>query len=355
MGPASATLIIGKPTNKTKSASASRDPSLFFFFFFSLYFYFLIRNENKPPACCIFPGLPQPGRCSRVEKGATLSKARLSETQNGLLPFQNKITGFAHQIICRRHQAIGNEGQMKGGNVLVLSHSLISNTPSSSNDFESTYRQSPSVLLPPWKDQPGEAAQGHPGGKCPPKSPGSPPPAAAPAPCRPAGMAWDGMEWDKMGWDGMAALWPPRSLILYFHAGSQRCRGSGEVMGPGRWRWEPRCGQHTGTTKGSGGRKAPAEVLGEGSRDRPGERAGGPGARWAARETRWARPGSPESSWPRRKDGNNKQTGKDVRLRWSGGRGAAVRCSRRHRSRALANSFFFFFFFLFCSAPQVVF
>ncbi|XP_042635467.1 homeobox protein EMX2 isoform X2 [Catharus ustulatus] len=31
-----------------------------------------------------------------------------------------------------------------------------------------------------------------------------------------------------MGLDGMAALWPPRSLVLYFPAGSQRCRGSGE-------------------------------------------------------------------------------------------------------------------------------
>ncbi|XP_077038940.1 homeobox protein EMX2 isoform X1 [Agelaius phoeniceus] len=123
---------------------------------------------------------------------------------------------------------------MKGGNVLVLSHSLISNTPSSSNDFESTYRESPSVPLPPRKDQPGVAAQGHPGGKCPPKSPGSPPPLPPPLRCRPAGTARDGMGWNGMRWDGMAALWPPRSLILYFHGGSQRRRGSGEGHGAGK-------------------------------------------------------------------------------------------------------------------------
>lgn len=168
---------------------------------------------------------------------------------------------------------------MKGGNVLVLSHSRISNTPSSSNDFYSTYRESPSVPLPPWKEQPGEAARGHPGGKCPPKSPGSPPPAPAPAPTQAGrnGKGWDSIGWDRMGLDGMATLWPPRSLVLYFPAGSQLRRGGGEGRWAGRRRGEPRCGQHTQRTEGSGQRKDPAEVLGQGRRDRPGEPGGRPG------------------------------------------------------------------------------
>lgn len=241
---------------------------------------------------------------------------------------------------------------MKGGNVLVLSHSRISNTPSSSNDFKSTYRENPSVPFPPWKDQPGEAAQGHPGGKYPPKSPGSPPPVPAPAPMQAGrnGIGWHSIGWDRMGWP-LCGLLGVRFFIST--PVPSAAEAAGRVSGPGRRRWEPRCGQHTGRTEGSGGRKAPAEVLGEGSRDRPGEQADGSRSLVGGQGDSWGSARVP--SRPRREDGNNKQIGKDVRLRWSRGRRAAMRCSRRHRSRALANSFFFSFFFLFCSAPQVVF
>lgn len=90
---------------------------------------------------------------------------------------------------------------MKGGNVLVLSHSLISNTHSSSNDFGSSYRESPSVPFPPWKDQPGEAAQGTSEGNAHRKAPAHHPPLPLPPPlqCRPAGMGWDRIGWDGMG------------------------------------------------------------------------------------------------------------------------------------------------------------
>uniref|UniRef100_A0A8C0ZGQ1 Empty spiracles homeobox 2 n=1 Tax=Cyanistes caeruleus TaxID=156563 RepID=A0A8C0ZGQ1_CYACU len=73
----------------------------------------------------------------------------------------------------------------------------------------------------------------------------------------------------------MAALWPPQSLVLYFHAGSQLRRGSGE----GEWAGKAAALHylHTHRTEGSGGRKAPAGVLAEGSRGRPGERLPEPG------------------------------------------------------------------------------
>lgn len=80
------------------------------------------------------------------------------------------------------------------------------------------------------------------------------------------------MEWDRMGWSlcGLLGVW----FCISTPAPSS-AEAAGRVSGPGRRRWQPRCGQHTAGTKGRGGRKAPAEVSGEGSRDRPGERAGG--------------------------------------------------------------------------------
>lgn len=202
--------------------------------------------------------------------------------------------------------------------------------------------------LPPWEERPGEAAQGHPGGKWPQKSPGSHPPLPPPLQRRPPGMERDGMERDRMGWDGMGWSgmgwngmgWPLRGLL---GAGFFISR---PVPSPAEQR-----GGSAGRAGGGGGPAAGrarierGEEKGERLRQKFGAREAeaGRGSRGEPRDTHGARPGLPQSRCPAGRQGKVEITNKQEKTEAAvvEGKGAAVRCSRRHRSTVLANSFFF--------------